>query len=220
MPYQSRAERERAQWRTLPEAMAHVCAADGCDPDDARRQLLRALTNGDLQPALWEDARPMGRAGGAAMPLDMPPGRDPHWKTVDIDWQAGTVQDDWGEAGPRHRVLLISRLRLREHWPETQPAAPAAEAGTPAIVAKPNEAAAANKARGETDDHARTKKRKARRDEKRPEIVAVIAALADSTEWQGSSDKERCRLVERRLDKPAGWCSQRTLSRAIAARAK
>jgi hypothetical protein len=73
---------------------------------------------------------------------------------------------------------------------------------------------------GKTDDHARTKKRKVRRDEKRPEIAGAVAALADSTGWQGSSDKERCRLVERHLKKPAGWCSQRTLGRAVAARAK
>jgi hypothetical protein len=47
----------------------------------------------------------------------MPPGRDPHWKDADIDWDAGTVRDDWGEAGPRHRVLLIHRLALRRFWP-------------------------------------------------------------------------------------------------------
>jgi hypothetical protein len=70
----------------------------------------------------------------------------------------------------------------------------------------------------ETNDH--VKKKKARRDEKRPEIAGAIAALADLTEWQDSSDKKRCRLVERYLRKPEGWCSSRTLGRAVAERAK
>jgi hypothetical protein len=61
--------------------------------------------------------------GDTMVPVDTPPGRNPDWETVEIDWQAGTVQDSWGEAGLRHRVLLIHRLRLQEHWPEMHPLA-------------------------------------------------------------------------------------------------
>jgi hypothetical protein len=123
MPCPSGAERELAQWRTLLEAVAHVCAADGCDLHDARRQLRKALTDGALSPLRWEDARPTPMVGDAMVPVDMPPGRDPAWETVEIDWLAGTVRDDRGEAGPRHRVPLIQGLRLKKHWPEMHPPA-------------------------------------------------------------------------------------------------
>ena len=94
--------------------------ADDCDPDDARRQLRKALADGALSPLRWEDARPTPTVGDATV---LPPSRDPHWKAVEIDWQAGTVRDDWSEAGSRNRVLLIQRLRLREYWPEMHPPA-------------------------------------------------------------------------------------------------
>jgi hypothetical protein len=123
VPYQSHPERELAQWRTLLEAVAHVCAGDGCDLDDARQQLRKALTNGALSPLRWDDARPIPMVGDTMVPVDMPPGRDPVWETVEIDWQGGTVRDDWGEAGPRHRELLIHHLRLQEHWPKMHPPA-------------------------------------------------------------------------------------------------
>jgi hypothetical protein len=54
-----------------------------------------------------------------------------------------------------------------------------------------------------------------RRDEKRPDIIRAIEALAGSPEWEQASGKARCRLVERHLDQPPGWCSTRTLVRAM-----
>ena len=60
-----RAQRERAKWRALVEAAAHLCAADRCDQDDARRQLRKALADGALWPLSWEDARPKPSAGGS-----------------------------------------------------------------------------------------------------------------------------------------------------------
>jgi hypothetical protein len=59
-------------------------------------------------------------------------------------------------------------------------------------------------------------KRARRRDEKRPEIIAALPRLINSSEWKDAADKERCRAVERELDRPAGWCTPRTLSRAMA----
>lgn len=65
------------------------------------------------------------------------------------------------------------------------------------------------------DNGGKTKERRPRRDAKRPEIVSAISALTKSTAWGKASDKERCRLVERHLNKDEGWCSVRTLGRAI-----
>ena len=92
MPFQPHAEGERTQWRTLPEAVAHVRATDSCDQDNARTQLRKALGDGALGPLRWEDdLRPTPVAGGATVPLDVPPGRDPYWREVDIDWEAGLI---------------------------------------------------------------------------------------------------------------------------------
>jgi hypothetical protein len=59
-----------------------------------------------------------------------------------------------------------------------------------------------------------------RRDEKRPEIERALEALESSPDWAKSSDKSRCRSVEQHLGKPEGWCSPRTLRRAIEGREK
>jgi hypothetical protein len=125
MPYLSRAERERAQWFTLPEAVAHICESDGCDREAARQQLQHALSDGALGVLRWEDARagPAGhRAGGATIPLDIPPGRNPdYWRNENINWEAGTVLDHSEYAHPpRHRRLLIRRLALQSHWPNSR----------------------------------------------------------------------------------------------------
>jgi hypothetical protein len=58
-------------------------------------------------------------------------------------------------------------------------------------------------------------RRQPRRDAKRAEIRTAVAALRDMEDWRTSSDKMRRRLVDRPLDKPAGWCRQSTLRRAM-----
>ena len=56
MPYKTKAEQEREQWMTLPEVVAHICVADGCDERAARRQLKAALADGAryLQHLKWK----------------------------------------------------------------------------------------------------------------------------------------------------------------------
>jgi hypothetical protein len=61
------------------------------------------------------------------------------------------------------------------------------------------------------------KTRKPRRDETRPEIIEALKTLAASSDWKGRTDKERCILIARHLEKPAGWCKPWTLRRAVTA---
>jgi hypothetical protein len=107
-------ERESAQRFKLPEAVAHVCEADGCDQEMAKQELRKALAGGSLGDLRWEDE---------LAPLDMPPGRDPRWADVEINWEAGTVRDDWSDRDPQHRMLLIRRVALRRYWPKMHPPA-------------------------------------------------------------------------------------------------
>jgi hypothetical protein len=125
MPYLLRAERERAEWCTIPEAIGHIRLADRCDEDSARQQLRAALIDGVLTPLRWEDALPEIRwprgfrpTGSLTVPDDLPPCPDRHWANVKIDWQTGTVQDDWAEVEPCQRVLLMRRDVLSRFWPE------------------------------------------------------------------------------------------------------
>jgi hypothetical protein len=123
MPYLSLAKRERDQWRTLSEAVAHVCSIDRCDENAARQQIQDALADGELRPLRWEDRLPAPRhVGGVAVPFDDPPGAGAHWLSAEIDWGVGTVcvSDYLTEYMPvtRPRVLLIHRLALSEIWPD------------------------------------------------------------------------------------------------------
>ena len=121
MPCQSPAELEHRKWLTLPEAVAYICAADRCERDDARQKLGKALAKGALGSLRWADAQPTPRVGGATIPLDNPPACIP--ESADIDWEAGTVRDEWGETAPAPRVLLILSLRLRTYLPALYPRA-------------------------------------------------------------------------------------------------
>jgi hypothetical protein len=58
-------------------------------------------------------------------------------------------------------------------------------------------------------------KRSVRRDATRPDIIESLKILTLSDTWGDSQVKQRCRLVERHLEKPKGWCKPRTLGRAI-----
>jgi hypothetical protein len=123
MPYRSKAERERENWMTLPEAVVHISLADNCgDETVARRQLVMALADGELWPLKWEKERggrvaPSFGYTAVPAPTDTPPrGRD--WLQAKIRWKTGKVRDDWSEhQDGKWRVLLIHRLSVEKHWP-------------------------------------------------------------------------------------------------------
>jgi hypothetical protein len=146
MPYyKSRAERERANWRTLPEAVDHVCTTDGCLPEEGYQQIRAALADGQLGPLLWANRQPSPRrVGGAAVESDDPPSPHRHWRNVKIDWKLGTVLDDFDytEAGRPFapwRMLLIHRVALKSHWPDPVPdvASPGRQASAASCAPRP-----------------------------------------------------------------------------------
>jgi hypothetical protein len=135
LPYISRAERDRANWRTLPEVVAHVVRVDGCQSETARSQIGAALASGDLWPLCWEDWRPSpsGPTGGAAIPFDVPSRKWSKTEIEKIDWVDGTAFDrsEYGflkKQGRRlmfrRRRLLIYRLAIAQWWPESAPSRP------------------------------------------------------------------------------------------------
>jgi hypothetical protein len=123
LPYKTKADQEREKWMTLPEAVVHICTADGCDERAARHRLIAALADGAryLQHLKWEREpgdrpSPIGPAP-MMIPMDAPPlGRA--WSHAKIRWKTGRVRDDWGEYKPgKWRVLLISRYGISRLWP-------------------------------------------------------------------------------------------------------
>jgi hypothetical protein len=126
MPYKTKAERERENWMTLPDAVAHIQSSDQCDDVGAvQRQLHAALADGALKPLKWErepDDRPPPFGYTPVMsPADTPPiGHD--WLIAKICWNAGTVRDDWSEhKNGKWRVLLVHRLSVVRQWPPSAP---------------------------------------------------------------------------------------------------
>lgn len=139
MPYQTKADCERENWMTLPEAVTHIIsAADGCDEPAARRQLIAALADGlrVLGPLKWERERgdrppPFGTTS-IVTPTDTPP-LGHAWLGAKIRWKTGRVRDDWGEyKNGKWRVLLIRRHTVARYWQPSPPSEPTAPVG-PAI---------------------------------------------------------------------------------------
>jgi hypothetical protein len=79
MPYKTKAEQEREKWMTLPDAIVHICSANGFDEKAARRQLIAALLEGArvLQPLKWDrergDKSPPFWPTSIMSPMDTPP---------------------------------------------------------------------------------------------------------------------------------------------------
>src|SRR5262249_28198108 len=124
MPYRTKAELDRENWKTIPDTITDICAADDCEPQAARHLLRKALAAGDLWPLRWQlerrDRVPERKPPGPfAVPDDWPP-REQVWLDAKIRWKTGKVRDDWGDYNKgKWRVLLIHRLALAHHWPPT-----------------------------------------------------------------------------------------------------
>jgi hypothetical protein len=126
MPYKTKAERERENWMTLPDAVAHIRSSDQCDDVGViHRQLHAALAEGALKPLRWErepDDRPppFGYTPIMSAPDTPPIGHD--WLGAKICWNTGKVRDDWSEhKNGKWRVLLVHRLSMVRLWPPSTP---------------------------------------------------------------------------------------------------
>ena len=133
MPYTTKAERERENWMTLPEAVVHIRAAEQCDERAARQQLIKALADGVrvLGPLRWDTAKgdrppPFGYSP-ITIPTDTPPiGRG--WLEATIRWKTGRVRDDWSEhKNGKWRVLLMLRSKIKQYWSDSPPSGVAAK---------------------------------------------------------------------------------------------
>jgi hypothetical protein len=136
MPYFSRAERERSLWCTIPDAIEHICSIDHCNELAARRQLRDGLADGALGRLRWENPPRVPNMAGLRPEwgAGAPPPKHLHWTDIDIDWNAGTVFDDFDlitEARAvgvaEWRILLINRRGLAGLWPK--PSQPPFHAG-------------------------------------------------------------------------------------------
>jgi hypothetical protein len=119
MPYKTTAEKEREKWMTLPEAVIHIRSADGCDEEEARRQLIAALADLDAHRLAPLGPRRWAQEDGVQMSGLAPVG--PVWLEAQINWETGTVRDDWDAANyGKWRLLLISRWRVYHQWPSRE----------------------------------------------------------------------------------------------------
>jgi hypothetical protein len=125
VPYQTKAERERARWMTLTETLKHISESEDCDQTTALKELRKVLADGIFRQFVrWADpvSRPFGYSGGLAIPDDTP-----GW----VDWNKarfrlkgdGALLDNWTGYGrtkkghSRWRTLVFLRQRVEELWP-------------------------------------------------------------------------------------------------------
>ena len=102
-------------WSTLPEAVYYVVKLDGMEPEEARRQIHFALIDGMFELKWGAFGPPPHLSTMAQEPeMESPPLGGPLWETADIDWEAGTVIDNFDPANGKQerRVLLIWRRSL------------------------------------------------------------------------------------------------------------
>jgi hypothetical protein len=133
MLYKSKAEQEAELWVTLPQAIAHICAAVNIKKRRARQELLKALADGAFRRrhrylVRWKDEVRISAEGEADEigPPDSPP-RGQEWLRANISWASGTVLDPFGALvdgkwHPAWRQVLLYRSKVTELWRSSPPA--------------------------------------------------------------------------------------------------
>lgn len=128
MSYKTKADRERENWMTLPQAISHIELFENFSNSEARAELLNTLEKGAFHSSRrslvrWRDKfRALGEPPNEIGPPDVPP-RGQRWATVDIRWETGEVLDPYGavENGKwlsTWRVVWLARSKVMELWPE------------------------------------------------------------------------------------------------------
>ena len=123
MPYKSKAEQEAELWMTLPQAIAHICAADHINEVSARRELLNALADDAFRSRTqflvrWQDGLRISGQATSEQPgtPDVPP-RGREWLQAKIRWDSGKVRNEGEYKHGKWRVVLIRRSTVFRLWP-------------------------------------------------------------------------------------------------------
>jgi hypothetical protein len=133
MPYQSKADRERAQWMTLREALTHIGKAERCTLKAALRQLGEAIADREID-ARWPHALHLS----GDWDEDLGPPRDIRfWKSARfILAGGGRILDDPAcrthhvrlqlirEGKLHYRRVLIRRDDVERIWPAREEGRP------------------------------------------------------------------------------------------------
>ncbi len=132
MTYISKAEQDRHNWLSLYAAILYVALCDGCSAEDAARQIVRAVADGNLR-ARWHRNHPANPASffgivtvylgdaKASIYVDDPPQRtrcaipDPKVEIVSNLFQ----DDDFSELIPE--ILWVARADVESIWRATPP---------------------------------------------------------------------------------------------------
>jgi hypothetical protein len=123
VPYQTKAERERARWMTLTETLKRISESEACDQTAAVKEFRKVLADGNFRQfeIRWEDrvSRSIGDSGGLSLPEDTPASVD--WNKARFRLKGdGAVLDKWTgfrrtkKGNPRWRKLLFLRTRVED----------------------------------------------------------------------------------------------------------
>lgn len=141
MPYRSKAERERARWMTLNEALVVICRVDQCKREDAWSQLRQALADeaiewkwaDPLPSSIRTSARPRANGPntknwrlpriGNKVVVGRVRSKSAFWKSVRADFKGdgsicdqGIYDDRKYSENPYRRIFLLREL-INVVWP-------------------------------------------------------------------------------------------------------